>query len=110
MVVDAERARKEDNSVKHKINSHNKLEHYCFIMKNYLSDKKLAEKFSADDVETIGEMTKDVVSWLGASDPETSEMEQKQAELEERFKPIMNRVLGSIASAADDSAAELPTN
>lgn len=107
MISEAERARHEDNHIKHKITAKNKLEHYCFIMKNYLNDKKHDGKFSPDDIETIGEMTAEVVSWLSASDPEASEMDQKQVELEERFKPIMEKVLANTTADVDPSTARL---
>ena len=38
-------------------------------------------------------MTAEVVSWLSASDPAGTEMDKKQVELEEKFRPIMERVL-----------------
>jgi len=98
MIAEAERARSEDNQARHKINAKNKLEHYCHTMKSYLSDKKHDGKFSPEDVETIGAMTAEVASWLAASDPAATEMDQKQVEMEERFRPIMEKVLANMTA------------
>jgi L1 cell adhesion molecule like protein len=93
MVNDAEKYKAEDEIVKKRIESKNQLENYCFSMRNTLNDEKLKEKFTADDIKVIEELSKEGLQWLeGNANAEPEEYDAKMKELEGKFNPIMMRV------------------
>merc|ERR1712227_388060 len=66
MVQEAEDFAEEDKKVRDKIEARNSLENYVYSMKNTLSDseKRVADKISDEDKETIEKALEDANEWL----------------------------------------------
>ena len=93
MVDEAERYKDEDTKAKDKIEAKNGFENYCFQMKNTLNDEKLKEKFTEDDKKVIEEAAKEGLQWIETNQSaEAEEFKAKQAEIEAKYNPIMQRV------------------
>merc|ERR1712012_228962 len=91
MVAEADKFKAQDDLVREKVETKNGLEHYCFQMKNTLTEDKLQAVFTDEEKKTIEEGCNEGLQFL-ESDPETEAMKQKQKELEAKFNPIMQRV------------------
>ena len=96
MTNDAEAYAKEDAEFKEKVEAKNGLENYCFSIKNTISDEKLKDNIPEDDKKMIEEKIDDTLKWLEANNSaHKEEYESKRKELEETFKPIMDKLMPS---------------
>ena len=96
MTNDAETYAKEDVEFKEKVEAKNGLENYCFSIKNTISDEKLKDNIPEDDKKIIEEKIDDTLKWLEANNSAVKEeYESKRKELEETFKPIMDKLMPS---------------
>ena len=96
MTNDAEAYAKEDADFKEKVEAKNGLENYCFSIKNTISDEKLKDNIPEDDKKMIEEKIDDTLKWLEANNSaHKEEYESKRKELEETFKPIMDKLMPS---------------
>ena len=96
MTNDAETYAKEDVEFKEKVEAKNGLENYCFSIKNTISDEKLKDNIPEDDKKMIEEKIDDTLKWLEANNSAVKEeYESKRKELEETFKPIMDKLMPS---------------
>ena len=94
MTNDAETYAKEDSEFKEKVEAKNGLENYCFSIKNTISDKKLKDNIPEDDKKMIEEKIDDTLKWLEHNiSASKEEYESKKKELEETFKPIMDKLI-----------------
>ena len=93
MVSDAETYAEEDNLVKEKIESKNKLENYLFTTKNTLDDNNIKDKISDDDKNSIINKCDELLQWLDNNDNASKdEFDKKQKECEEVVNPIMSKL------------------
>merc|ERR1712125_184043 len=93
MVQEAEKYRAEDDANKQKVEAKNRLENYCFTMRNSLQEEKLQDKFEAGDKDKIEKAVQDTLDWLDKNQlAEKDEFEAKQKELEGVVNPIMMKV------------------
>ena len=96
MTNDAETYAKEDVEFKEKVEAKNGLENYCFSIKNTISDEKLKANIPEDDKKIIEEKIDDTLKWLEANNSASKEeYENKRKNLEETFKPIMDKLMPS---------------
>lgn len=96
MTNDAETYAKDDVEFKEKVEAKNGLENYCFSIKNTISDEKLKDNIPEDDKKIIEEKIDDTLKWLEANNSAVKEeYESKRKELEETFKPIMDKLMPS---------------
>jgi len=96
MTNDAETYAKEDADFKEKVEAKNGLENYCFSIKNTISDEKLKDNIPEDDKKMIEEKIDDTLKWLEHNiSASKEEYENKRKELEETFKPIMDKLMPS---------------
>ena len=96
MTNDAETYAKEDVEFKEKVEAKNGLENYCFSIKNTISDEKLKDNIPEDDKKMIEEKIDDTLKWLEHNiSASKEEYESKRKELEETFKPIMDKLMPS---------------
>ena len=94
MTNDAETYAKEDSEFKEKVEAKNGLENYCFSIKNTISDEKLKDNIPEDDKKMIEEKIDDTLKWLEHNiSASKEEYESKKKELEETFKPIMDKLM-----------------
>ncbi len=94
MTNDAETYAKEDYEFKEKVEAKNGLENYCFSIKNTISDEKLKDNIPEDDKKMIEEKIDDTLKWLEHNiSASKEEYESKKKELEETFKPIMDKLM-----------------
>ena len=96
MTNDAETYAKEDADFKERVEAKNALENYCFSIKNTISDEKLKDNIPEDDKKMIEEKIDDTLKWLEHNiSASKEEYENKRKELEETFKPIMDKLMPS---------------
>jgi len=96
MTNDAETYAKEDVEFKEKVEAKNGLENYCFSIKNTISDEKLKDNIPEDDKKMVEEKIDDTLKWLEHNiSASKEEYESKRKELEETFKPIMDKLMPS---------------
>ncbi|XP_071906132.1 luminal-binding protein 4-like [Coffea arabica] len=108
MVKEAEEFADQDKEVQEKIDSRNKLESYIYNMKsNIRDDDKLAAKIDSDDKESIETALKDALEWLDENqNAEKVDYDEKMAELETVFNPIIRRAYENNSGSSADSKDE----
>ena len=95
MTTDAESYAKEDAEFREKVEAKNALETYCFSVKNTISDEKMSDKISENEKKTIEEKITNTLQWLEQNiSTNKEEYEAKRKELEDIFKPIMEKLMG----------------
>ena len=84
---------KEDEEVKERIAAKNKLETYCYNMRQTLDDEKVSAKLSAEDKKVVGDMCADTLHWLDSNTTATKEeFEFKLNEAEQACNPVISRL------------------
>jgi heat shock 70kDa protein 1/2/6/8 len=96
MVSDGEKYKEDDDKMKEKVETKNKLESYCFQMKQTIEDEKIKDKISEEDKTSITTKVEEVVSWLDKNQTaEKDEFEFQQKELENLCNPIIQKLYQS---------------
>jgi heat shock protein 5 len=109
MVKEAEEHAEEDKALKARVDARNKLEGYCYNLKQQLDDeeKGIAGKISADEKEELSAAVSAALEWLEENQTaETEEFEEKQKELEKVINPVMAKVYGASGGAPGGMGGE----
>ena len=102
MTNDAETYAKEDTEFKEIIESKNKLENYCFSIKNTINDEKIKDMITEDDKNNITENINETIQWLESNvSVSKEEYDNKRIQLENIAKPILDKMMNS---------SEMPSN
>jgi heat shock protein 1/8 len=101
MEEEAKKWESEDKKALLRIEARNRLEAFCYQMKNSLDDEKLKSKFTDAERTTIETKTKETVTWMDNNNSaEQEELESKMKELEAVWNPIIQRVYSETGSEA----------
>ena len=93
MAEEAEQQKAEDEVKAKMIDAKNKLEAYCFQIKNTLDDEKLKTHFTDDDKKVIEDTSAEGIQWLKENEnSDVDAINRKYRELEAKYDPIMTRV------------------
>tara|TARA_Y100000817_G_C16855850_1_gene543965 strand:+ start:733 stop:2646 length:1914 start_codon:yes stop_codon:yes gene_type:complete len=93
MVQEAERYKDDDLKIQRKIESKNQLESLLHTAKSSI-DGENKSKLEAEEIEVIGNTVKETEEWLLNDELTSDEIDSKYEELSERFKPIMDKIMG----------------
>ena len=105
MVQDAERFAEEDQQVKERLASKQKLEQFVYSTKAILSSPETSDKLEESDRNTLSTTLEEAQGWLdGNQTAEKDEYESKMSELESVCHPIITKLYSaSGAPSADPS-------
>jgi len=93
MIDEAEKFKSEDESNKVKIESKNNLENLVYQTKNSVSEEKVKEKLSEEDIASVTSKCDDILSWLQEnSEAEKDDYDNKLQELQSHITPIMQKI------------------
>ncbi len=93
MVADAEKYKNEDDKQKERISAKNRLETYCFNMKQTVEDEKISGKISAEEKKKISSVCQDALKWLDNNQTaDKEEFDHKLKELEKVCAPIVTKI------------------
>lgn len=97
MVRDAEKFKADDEQVMAKIEARNKLESYCYQMREtVLDNEEMKRKLGEEDVSTLEVKVREMNEWLdGNREASKEEYEEKVREIEGVINPIMQKVYAS---------------
>ena len=99
MVEESEKFKAEDDKQKEKVEAKNQLESYCFNIKSTLEDNAMKDKISEVERNAALEMCNDTISWLDKNQTaEAEEYKEKQNQLENAFKPVIQKLYGTSQS------------
>ncbi|EDR28481.1 heat shock cognate 71 kDa protein, putative [Entamoeba dispar SAW760] len=99
MVAEAEKFKAEDDKMKQRVEAKNKLENFCYSVKNTLSEQ-FADKIAADDKTTIENIVKETLDWIDANqNASTEEYENKMKEVEGKVQPIFTKLYQQAGAA-----------
>ena len=89
MINDAEKFKSEDEEIKKKVEAKNKLEGYCFGIKNSLNQLNPSENERSE----INNIIDSTLSWMNSNTNATIfDIEEKQKEIENKLMPIMQKL------------------
>ena len=94
MIKEAELYKKEDEILKYKLDSKNKLENYCYgIYSNILNNKNVKEEYKSD-LDIIKQLIDEVLEWMSSSnnDIESNDYDTKYTDLEKQLAPLILKV------------------
>ena len=103
MINEAELYKKEDEILKIKIDSKNKLENYCYnIYSTILNNKNIKEEYK-EDLDKIKQLIDDALEWMNVNNNtiETNDYETKYNDLETEIIPLVEKVKPSDEEAND---------
>ena len=95
LVKEAELFKEQDEAIRKKIDSKNKLENYVYNLKSSMMDEKVSSTLSQDDKDTVNKEVESVLEWINqnpSADVET--YDNKQKEVEAIAMPIMSKLGG----------------
>lgn len=115
MIREAEKFEEEDRLLREKINARNDLEGYAYNLKNQVSDEKVKEKLSEDELKQLEEAATNTIEWLGNNaDATKEEYEAKKKEVEGVVAPLIAKLYAQAqpdgAPGEDASGADIPTH
>ena len=93
MVADAEKYKAEDEAIRQRVDAKNKLEGYCFGVRNSINQMSNVDKDLKGKIESA---VNDCIQWLSTHENEPADVyEQKQKELESVLMPLMQQAYSS---------------
>jgi L1 cell adhesion molecule like protein len=108
MVEESEKYKAEDDAVREKIETKQKLEAYIYQMKSSLQNDEALKNLSEEQKKEAQDKLQSTENWCEVNGfAEKTEYETKQKELEEYFAGIMNNT-SSTSTSASDSTASVP--
>merc|ERR1712018_613560 len=106
VVEESEKFKAEDDKQKEKVEAKNQLESYCFNIKSTLEDNAMKDKISEVERNAALEMCNDTISWLDKNQKaEAEEYKEKQNQLENAFKPVIQKLYGTSQSGPNFSGS-----
>merc|ERR1712165_306055 len=106
MEEESEKFKAEDDKQKEKVEAKNQLESYCFNIKSTLEDNAMKDKISEEERNAALEMCNDTISWLDKNQTaEAEEYKEKQNQLENAFKPVIQKLYGTSQSGSNFSGS-----
>jgi len=104
MVKNAEKYKEEDDLIKKRIDSRNKLENYCYSMQNSI-ENELKEKLSSDNFTLISNNISDTFKWLDDHDftSDVQLFKDKLKELEDICNPIISSLYANSGPSASNN-------
>jgi L1 cell adhesion molecule like protein len=104
MVKEAEKFKEQDDALKEKVESRNKLESYLFSVRNsMLSDDKMKEALG-DDAETVDKTSQEGLDWLEAEEDSSrtkEDYDNKHQEVEGVLMPLVQKAYQSNMPAGE---------
>ena len=92
MTEDAEKYAKEDEDFKERVQSKNELEGYCFSMKSVMTNEKLKEQFTEEEIKDVVDKIDSTLQWIeGNQLADKDEFKAKKDELDELCKPFISK-------------------
>ncbi|BFU23366.1 heat shock protein 70 putative [Entamoeba histolytica] len=99
MVAEAEKFKAEDDKMKQRVEAKNKLENFCYSVKNTLSEQ-FADKIAAEDKTTIENIVKETLDWIDNNqNASTEEYDNKMKEVEGKVQPIFTKLYQQAGAA-----------
>jgi len=93
MVQDAEKFKDEDEQNRKRVESKNTYETYIYSLKDSVSNEKLKEKFSEEELSLLNTELANNEKWLETHQTEdAASYDSKLAEMQEKCKPIMTKL------------------
>ena len=106
MLKEAEQFKDDDEKIKLRIESKNKLEQFCYSTKSSLNDSKIKESLG-NDFDTIDTTITDTLKWLESNSNENHEVfDSKYKEIESVIQPLLSKAYQ--ACAPDGAPGSMP--
>lgn len=100
MVREAEEFKEQDELARELVDSRNKLETYCYTMKNTVEEADLRGVISQEDRQAVTRKCNEILMWIDANKSSTvSEIKKKQIEAEETCEQVMKKIMGNVRSS-----------
>ena len=112
MVNEAERFKKDDEEIREKIETRNKLEGYCYQMRQTVLENDEMKQKLGEDAEKLQQVVDETSRWLDDNMEATKdEYEEKLKEIEGVVNPIMQKVYaaGGVPQGAEQQPDNGPT-
>jgi L1 cell adhesion molecule like protein len=94
MVEEAEKFKQEDEKLRQQVEAKNKLESYCYQVKQTVIDEPKMKDALGDKREMMSKKVEDTLHWLEETH-ETEELEARLKELESEFMPLIQQAYQS---------------
>jgi len=104
MVQDAEKFKDEDEQNRKRVESKNTYETYIYSLKDSVSNEKLKEKFSEEELSLLNTELANNEKWLETHQTEdAASYDSKLAEMQEKCKPIMTKLYEEASANMPDT-------
>jgi L1 cell adhesion molecule like protein len=95
MVEEAQQFEAEDEVQRQRVQAKNSLEAFAYQVKDSVEGPSVADKLSADEIQTVKAKVEEVVAWLDSNQTaEKDEFEHQRKELEQAVSPILAKLQG----------------
>lgn len=94
MVNDAEQFKEQDELLRKRVESRNKLESYCYNLRSSMLDDEKMKDALGDDAETLDTTTQETLNWLdeeGDENRTADEYDERMKEVEGKLMPIVQK-------------------
>jgi heat shock protein 1/8 len=108
MVDEAERFKDDDNKVKTRIDSKNKLESYCYNAKSTMLDNEKMKTALGSDAEQFETTLNDAIKWLDEN--QTASQEENESKLSEVEKTLLPLIQKAYQVSGGSPTADMANN
>ena len=94
MVSDGEKFKAEDDALREKVESKNKLEGYCYSVRSSMLDDAKMKEALGDDAETLDRVSQEALDWLEEKDMgerSVEEYNEKYTQVESTLMPLVQK-------------------
>lgn len=95
MVEEAEKFKEDDNKVKQRVESRNKLENYCYSLRSTVLNNDKMKDSLGNDMKTIDTVTQQTLDWLN----ENADSDRTSEEYENRMKTVEGQLMPLVQKA-----------
>jgi len=107
LIQEAEKFKDEDNLIKEKIDSKNKLESLLYQTKSSVENEEIKSKLEESDISLVQKSIQDIEEWL-LDDRSKEEYEQKTTEFNAIINPVMMKVYSEGAGMPEGMPGVVP--
>ena len=113
MIKESEKFKEEDDKIKLKVESKNRLENYCYSLRNTMLNDEKMKTALGEDYDIVDKVTQETLDWLDEDESSRTadDYTNKQSDVEKQLSPLVQKAYQSNTNSNSDSVNEpVPTN
>ena len=110
MVKEGEQFKDEDEAIRRRVESSNKLENYCYSLRSSMLDDSKMKEALGDDASTLDTLTQETLDWVESDDGTRTaeEYDERYKEVEGTLMPLVQKAYQANMPEGGDASGGMP--